>query len=146
MVWIKEITAISLLTWLSLEDVKTQKVPVAGLLLFLLLGMLFKWLLERSGFGGSLLGFLWIFGCAAAGSMILHKGIGRGDIWLLMSLPFWKWGDSLLWTCLLAFAAGSVYGLLHLGLKNKQARFPFVPFITGGYAFVSLITCVGRAL
>ncbi len=137
MVWVRELAAGALLGWLTLEDIKTKKLPMAGLIGFLAGGILLSILLDGRRILIQGLLALWILGCCFLATRISKQGIGSGDLWILAGLPFWKAGNEFLWILMIAFSAGAIYGCLRFGIRDRKQRFAFVPWITGAYLLVT---------
>ncbi|MBR2262969.1 MAG: prepilin peptidase [Firmicutes bacterium] len=138
MVWVSEVIAGVLLFWLSVCDLKSGRIPMSGLIGFFLCGSARVLLMERSVFLLQCLLSLWVWLSLWLAGKASGNGIGSGDVWLLIAMPFWRTGETLLWTLLLSFLSAAVFGILRYGFRGRKNRFPFVPWITLGFEAVGL--------
>ena len=144
MVWVSQFAAVMLLLCLSLQDMKEQRVSRLLLVIFLMLGIISQVMLFPQKTAMSVFSAIWIWMICLLAGKICGGGIGRGDIWLLIALPFWKREKELVMTLVLCFALSAVYALAIFGIKNKKRRFPFIPWILIGFAATSVLELISK--
>ena len=139
MVWVMDLGGMLALVYLGIFDWRTWHLPLKGLILFLIAGILRLIFLTESSFLFSCLCSLVIWLICMISNR-LTSGIGTGDIWLLVALPFWKPGDGFLYCIAASFAFASVYGIIRYGFRDRKQPMPFVPFLAASFILVSVVT------
>ena len=124
----------SILALFSVEDVRRRTIPVGGIVVAAIVGLVMHLCFRRIGIwnvcGGILIG-----GILLLVSMASHERIGRGDALLLavtgIFLGFWD-NLMLFWIATVISAFCGLAAMLFFG-KKKQDELPFVPCLLGSY-------------
>jgi leader peptidase (prepilin peptidase) / N-methyltransferase len=132
---------VALLGIVTLSDLRTRLVPDAALAASLAVGLPVCLLSDPGDVPGRLLAGTAAGGFLLVAAMIRPNGMGLGDVKLAGVLGFYL-GAAMLAAMLIAFAAGSVAGLVLLAREGWSARsrtIPFAPFLAVG-ALVAILT------
>ena len=127
-------TLLALLGVVTVSDVRTRLVPDRPLAASLLIALVVcalsgpDQLPERLGAGAGAAGFL------LGAALVRPDGMGLGDVKLAGVIGVYL-GAAVIEAMLVAFAAGSIAGLVLIARHGWQARsrtIPFVPFLAAG--------------
>jgi leader peptidase (prepilin peptidase) / N-methyltransferase len=130
-----------LLGIVTLSDLRTRLVPDAALVASLAVALPVCLLSDPGSVPARLLAGTSAGGFLLIAAVIRPDGMGLGDVKLAGVLGFFL-GAAVVETMLIAFAAGSVAGLVLLAREGWSARsrtIPFAPFLAAG-ALVAIAT------
>jgi leader peptidase (prepilin peptidase)/N-methyltransferase len=125
---------VALLGVVTLSDLRTRLVPDGALLASLAVAVPVCLVSDAGGVPGRLLAGLCAGGFLLAAALIRPDGMGLGDVKLAAVLGFYL-GAGVTEAMLIAFAAGSIAGLVLLvrhGWKARSRMIPFAPFLALG--------------
>jgi leader peptidase (prepilin peptidase)/N-methyltransferase len=125
---------VALLGVVTLSDLRTRLVPDGALLASLVVAIPVCLLSDPAGVPGRLLAGICAGGFLLAAVLIRPDGMGLGDVKLAAVLGFYL-GVGVIEAMVVAFAAGSVAGLVLLARHGWNARsrtIPFAPFLALG--------------
>jgi leader peptidase (prepilin peptidase) / N-methyltransferase len=125
---------VALLGVVTLSDLRTRLVPDGALLASLAVAIPVCLLSDSGEVPGRLLAGLCAGGFLLAAALIRPNGMGLGDVKLAAVLGFYL-GAGVIEAMVVAFAGGSLAGLVLLARHGWQARsrtIPFAPFLALG--------------
>jgi leader peptidase (prepilin peptidase)/N-methyltransferase len=125
---------VALLGVVTVSDVRTRLVPDTALLASLAVALPVCLLSDPGGMPGRLVAGFAAGGFLLAAALIRPDGMGLGDVKLAGVLGIYL-GPRVAEAMLVAFAAGSVAGLVLLarhGLSARSHTIPFAPFLALG--------------
>jgi leader peptidase (prepilin peptidase)/N-methyltransferase len=134
-----EVSLVALLGVVTVSDLRTRLIPDTALLASLVVALPVSLLSDLGGTPGRLVAGLAAAGFLLAAALIRPDGMGLGDVKLAGVLGVYL-GPAVAEAMLVAFAAGSVAGLILLARHGPSARsrtIPFAPFLALG-ALVAL--------
>jgi leader peptidase (prepilin peptidase)/N-methyltransferase len=123
-----------LLGVVTISDLRTRLVPDAALVASLAIALPVSLLSDPAGVPGRLLAGIAAGGFLLAAALIRPGGMGLGDVKLAAVLGVYL-GARIAEAMLVAFAAGSLAGLVLLarhGLSARGRTIPFAPFLALG--------------
>jgi leader peptidase (prepilin peptidase)/N-methyltransferase len=129
-----DVSLVALLGVVTLSDLRTRLVPDGALLASLAVAIPVCLLSDPGGVPGRLLAGLCAGSFLLVAALIRPDGMGLGDVKLAAVLGFYL-GVGVIEAMIVAFAAGSVAGLVLLarhGWKARSRTIPFAPFLALG--------------
>ena len=118
----------------TITDLRSRLIPDAPLLLGLAVALVVCLTTEPSGVPARLLAGAGAAGFLLAAALVRPDGMGFGDVKLAGVLGFYL-GVRVIESLLIAFAAGSLAGLVLLarhGWAGRHQTIPFAPFLSFG--------------
>jgi leader peptidase (prepilin peptidase)/N-methyltransferase len=131
---------VALLGVVTISDLRTRLVPDAALAVSLAIALPVCLLSDPGGVPERLIAALAAGGFLLAAALIRPSGMGLGDVKLVAVLGVYL-GEGVAGAMLIAFAAGSIAGLVLLmrhGWSARSRTIPFAPFLALG-ALVVLV-------
>lgn len=135
---IAEISTLGMMAGLSLADIRNKKIPIAGLVLWGVLTVLYQcWMVWRGELRAENI-------CLGAGvgiiflviSKVTDEAIGYGDsvaITILGAyLGFWVILENLAG----AFFLSAFWSIAQMSIRKSKKSIPFIPFLTAGYLII----------
>ena len=129
-----DVSLLALLGVVTVSDLRTRLVPDGALLASLLVAISVSVVTSSDGVPVRLLAGLCAGGFLLAAALIRPDGMGLGDVKLAAVLGFYL-GAGVIEAMVIAFAAGSVAGLVLIARNGWRARsrtIPFAPFFALG--------------
>ena len=127
----------------AVMDIRTKELPVIWLSVMAAAGLIMRIILKDQPWMILTTTLLSAMGCLL--TVILSKGLGWGDVFLVSACGVFSGPAELIPAMLISTLAAVIFGGIRIAMKKAtfRSRFPFAPFLLLGFVVIKILDAAG---